>query len=55
MRRILDAKYKNDDLNKVMAKQCQHLTATENYIILYRLKTFKDMFDGTLVYGIPLQ
>ena len=26
MHRIVDAKYKNADLNKVMTKQCQHLT-----------------------------
>ena len=26
MRGILEAKYKNDDINKVMKEQCKHLT-----------------------------
>ena len=29
MRRVIDAKYKKADLNKVMTKQCQQLSAEE--------------------------
>ena len=48
MPRILDAKYKNSDLNKVMTKQCQHLTTAERYRLLNPLKKFKDLFGGML-------
>ena len=48
MRRILYAKYENDDLNKVMTEQCQHLTTTERHRLLHLLKKFKDMFNVTL-------
>ena len=48
LRRILDAKYEKADLNKVMDKQCQHLTTTERYRLLHLLKKFEDLFDGTL-------
>ena len=48
MIRILDAKYKHSELNTVMAKQCQHLTATECNRILHLLKKFEYLFDGTL-------
>ena len=48
MHRILYAKYKKVDLNKVMTKKCQHLTATESHRLLHHLNNFEDMFDGTL-------
>ena len=48
MRRILDAKYKKYDLNKVVTKQCQHINAEERKILLILLKKFEDLFDGTL-------
>ena len=48
MRTILDAKYKKDNLNKVMTKQFQHLTATESCRLLHLLNKFEDLFDGTL-------
>ena len=49
MRKILDAKYKNADLNEVMTKQCQQqLTDTERHKLLYILKKFEDFFDGML-------
>ena len=48
MRRILDAKYQKDDLNKVMTEHCQHITAAEIHIILHLLNKSEDMFDGTL-------
>ena len=31
-----------------MTKECQHLTATESYILLHLLKKFKYLFRGTL-------
>ena len=37
---ILDTKYKEADLNKVMTKQCQHRTATERHRLLKFLKKF---------------
>ena len=49
MRRILDVKYEEADLNEVMTKQCQkHLTATEFHRLLQHLKKLGDLFDGTL-------
>ena len=45
---MLDAKYEKDDLNKVMTKTFQHLTATERYRLLHILKKFEDLFGGTL-------
>ena len=48
MSRILDAKYKNSNLNKVMTKQCQHLNAEERKRLLILLRKFEDLFDGTL-------
>ena len=48
MRRILDVKYKKDDLNKVTTKQCQHLTAIELHRRLHLLNKLEDMFGGTL-------
>ena len=46
MPRILDAKYEQKDLNKVMTKQCQHLSTEEQEIILSLLRNFEDLFDG---------
>ena len=48
MRRILDAKYKNADLNEVMAKKCQHLNAEEYKILMIILRKFEDLLNGTL-------
>ena len=48
MRRILDAKYKKADLNKVMTKQCQHLNTEEHEILLNILQKYEHIFDGTL-------
>ena len=48
MCRILDAKYKSYDLNKVMDEQFQHLNATERYRLLNILNKSKDLFDSTL-------
>ena len=48
MRRILDTKYEKSDLNKVMTKQCQHLTATERYRLQHILKKSEYLFGGTL-------
>ena len=49
MRRILDVKYKKDDLNEFMTKQCQKLlTATERHALLQLLNKFEYLFDGTL-------
>ena len=47
MRRTLDAKYEKDDLNKVMTKKCQHLTATESHRLLNIINKFEDIFDGS--------
>ena len=48
IRRILDAKYEKDDLNKFMDKKRKHFNAKERYIILALLWKFEDLFDGTL-------
>ena len=48
IRRILDAKYKKEDINKVMTKKYQHLSTKEQEILLVLLLKFEDMFDGTL-------
>ena len=45
---ILDAKYENVDLHKVMETQCQHLTMTQRNEYLQLLKRFENLFDGTL-------
>ena len=47
MRRILDEKYKKVELNKVMTKQFQHLYAEEREILLYLLRIFEGLFDGS--------
>ena len=49
MRRILDVKYKKDDINEVMTKQFQkHLPATEHHRLLHIMNKFEDLFDGKL-------
>ena len=48
MLRIIDAKYKKSDLNKVMAKQCQHLSTKELERLLKLLRKFEDLFGGKL-------
>ena len=47
MRKILDAKYKNDDINKVMEEKCQQLSFSEIKSLLNILKGFEDLFDVT--------
>ena len=48
MHRIIDAKYKKSDLNKVMTEQCQHLNAEEFKRLLILLRKFEDLFHGVL-------
>ena len=48
MRIIIDAKYKSSDLNKLIAKQCQHLNATKCRKLLALFKRFDDLFGGML-------
>ena len=48
MCRTLDVKYKKSDLNDVMTKQFQHITATERHRLLHLLNKFEYLFDGTL-------
>ena len=43
MRRILNAEYKKDDLNKVMTKQCQLLSTKERQILIEILRRFEDI------------
>ena len=48
MRIILNAKYEKADLNKVMNKQCQHLSTYECEKLLALMNLFEDIFDGML-------
>ena len=48
IRRIIDAKYKNSNLNKVMTEQCQHLNTKECKIFLILLRKLKDLLGETL-------
>ena len=48
LREILDAKYENADLNKVMKNQCQHLTETQSNGLIKLLQSIEELFDGTL-------
>ena len=48
IRSILDAKYEKADLNQVMDNQCQHLRPNKLERLLYILRNFESMFDGTL-------
>ena len=45
---ILDAKYENSDLNKVMKNKCQHFMETQRNELLKLLQKIEDFFDGTL-------
>ena len=46
--RIIDAKHKKADLNKVMTKQCQQLNTENRKILLSLLSKFEDPFNSTL-------
>ena len=48
MHRILDARYKNVDLNKVIIKQCQYLNDEECNPLLSILRKQEGVFDGTI-------
>ena len=48
MHRIIDAKYKNFNLNKVMTEQCQHLNTKECKRFLILLSKLKDLLGETL-------
>ena len=48
MRRILDSKNENADLNKVMTDQFQHLKTEEHERLIILLRKYEDLFDGTL-------
>ena len=41
---ILDEKYENADLNKVMKNQCQHLTETHRNKFLTLIQKFEQLF-----------
>ena len=49
MRIIIGVKYERVDLNKVMTKQCQHLSTKESEILLALLRNFEDVFNGASV------
>ena len=48
LRVILDAKYKQADLNKVTEKQCKHLTEVKCNELLKLLQKAEELSDGTL-------
>ena len=48
MRRILDAKYENAYLNKVMTEQCQHQNTKQYKRLLHLFRKYEYLFDGTL-------
>ena len=48
MHRILEAKYKKADLNKVMTKQCQYLNTKERERLLNLLHKYEDILYVTL-------
>ena len=48
LRVILDAKYEQSDLHKVLETQFQHLTITQSNYLLKLLQNFEELFDGTL-------
>ena len=48
MRIILDAKYENADLHKVMETQCHNLTMTQRNGLLKLFLGFEELFDGKL-------
>ena len=47
LRVILDEKYENSDLHKVMESRCQHLMITQRKL-LKLLHKFEELFNGTL-------
>ena len=48
LRVILDAKYENKDLHKVMENQYQHLIMTQRNELLKLLQKSEELFDGKL-------
>ena len=48
LREILDAKYENSDLNKVMKNQCQYLTETKCNELLKLLQKIEELFYVTI-------
>ena len=48
LRVILDAKYENAELHKVLETQCQHFTMTHSNYLLKLLQKLEELFDGTL-------
>ena len=53
--RILEAKYKKVDLNKVMDEQCQHLNPNEQERLLHILEKLKACSMEHWVRGKPLR
>jgi hypothetical protein len=45
---ILDAKYKNADLQSIVRDNCKHLSADQQKKLLQLLKKYESLFDGTL-------
>ena len=48
MRRILDARYKEVDLNNIMTEQCQNLNGEERDQRLILLRKYEDISNGTI-------
>ncbi len=46
--KILDANYKNADLQAVLQDNCTHLNSTKKEMLLELLNKFEQLFDGTL-------
>ncbi len=46
--RILDAKYSKADLQSFVRDHCKHLSANQQKKLLYLLKKYELLFDGTL-------
>ena len=45
---MLYTKYENEDYNKVMENQCQHLTEVKRDEFIKLLQNIDELFDGTL-------
>ncbi|MCP4746807.1 MAG: hypothetical protein GY874_11815, partial [Desulfobacteraceae bacterium] len=45
---ILDAKYENADLPKIITENCKHLSVRQQEQLLKLLLEFEELFDGTL-------
>jgi hypothetical protein len=45
---ILDAKYKNTDLQSIVRDNCKHLSADQQKKILQLLKKYETLIDGIL-------